>query len=130
MAGWVWLPRFVDKIRLHITDKLHTDYQPNFCVKGFDLAWLKKAGLEGDDFVELVKNTTTDGEVCDWVVKNVQSSDSDRAEFQNTMENYGRDKSDTDLQALLQKRKGEAGMGNRDDIQCFVDFIDADEGRI
>jgi len=27
-------------------------------------------------------------------------------------------------------RKKEAGMGDRDDIQCFVDFIDADEGRI
>src|SRR5690242_549342 len=31
MDGWMHLPRFVDKIRLHLADKLHPDYQPNFC---------------------------------------------------------------------------------------------------
>ena len=45
MSGWVYLPRFVDKIRLHLAGKLHPDYQPNFCTRGFDAAWLKAAGL-------------------------------------------------------------------------------------
>jgi len=130
MAGWVWLPRFVDKIRLHVADKLHSDYQPNFCVKGFDLAWLKTAGLQGGDFVELVKNSTTDGEVCDWVVKNIKVNDAVKAEFIEKVENYGRDESNTELRDLLQKRKEDAGFGGREDIQCFVDFIDADEGRL
>ena len=26
MAGWVHLPRYIDKIRLHMTGKLHPDY--------------------------------------------------------------------------------------------------------
>src|SRR4051794_11770283 len=30
MAGWVYLPRFVDKIRLHLAGKLDPDYQENF----------------------------------------------------------------------------------------------------
>ena len=130
MAGWAWLPRFVDKVRLNLAGKLHEDYQPNFCVKGFDLAWLETAGLEAEDFVEIVGNTLTDGEVCDWVARNVTADAVAKAGFREKMENYGRDESNTELRALLQKRKEDAGFGDRDDIQCFVDFIDADEGRL
>ena len=35
MCGWPHLPRYIDKIRLHLAGKLHADYQPNFG-KGFD----------------------------------------------------------------------------------------------
>ena len=34
MCGWPYLPRYIDKIRLHLAGKLHADYQPNFG-KGF-----------------------------------------------------------------------------------------------
>ena len=30
MAGWIYLPCYIDKIRLHLAGKLHPDYQPNF----------------------------------------------------------------------------------------------------
>lgn len=43
MAGWIHLPRYIDKIRLHLAGKLHLDYQPNFG-KGFDGMWLNAAG--------------------------------------------------------------------------------------
>src|SRR5579863_2818982 len=66
MCGWVYLPRFVDKIRLHLAGKLHADYQENF-TKAFDGSWLKAAGLSAETFLEVVKNSTTDGEVADWV---------------------------------------------------------------
>ena len=129
IAGWVWLPRFVDKIRLHSAGRLHEDYQPNFCVKGFDVAWLEAAGMEAGPFVAMVKNTITDGEVCDWVARNVGADDSAKAAFREKLENFGRDQDNAELQALLQQRKDDAGLGGRDDIQCFIDFIDADEGR-
>ena len=29
MDGWHYLPRYVDKIRLHLAGKLHADYQEN-----------------------------------------------------------------------------------------------------
>ena len=45
MAGWAYLPRFVDKVRLHLAGKLHADYQENFAYKGFDAKWLAAAGL-------------------------------------------------------------------------------------
>ena len=73
MDGWSYLPRYVDKIRLHLAGKLHADYQENLG-KGFDGFWLKAAGVTHEQFVEVVKNSITDGEVCDWVHKNVKKS--------------------------------------------------------
>ena len=29
MDGWSYLPRYIDKIRLHLAGKLHADYQEN-----------------------------------------------------------------------------------------------------
>ena len=127
MAGWVYLPRFVDKIRLHLAGKLHPDYQKNF-TQGFDGVWLKAAGLTADQFIAVVKNTLTDGEVCDWVAKHVRKTDAEKAAFREMVLNRGQDTDD--LKARLQQRKAESGLANREDITTFVDLIDADEKRI
>ena len=73
MDGWMYLPRYIDKIRLHLAGKLHADYQENFG-KGFDGMWLKAAGVTHEQMIDVVKNSITDGEVCDWVRKNVKKS--------------------------------------------------------
>jgi hypothetical protein len=127
MSGWVCLPRFVDKIRLHKAGILHADYQENF-TKGFDGAWLKAAGLSAETFLPIVKNSVTDGEVADWVAKNVQKSDAEKRAFNDFVLNRGRE--EDAVKARLKMRKEEAGLAHRDDIQTFVDFIDADEKRI
>src|ERR1044072_1002116 len=62
MDGWHYLPRYIDKIRLHLAGKLHADYHENLG-KGFDGAWLKAAGVAHERFVEVVKNSVTDGQV-------------------------------------------------------------------
>src|SRR3989442_15347552 len=77
MCGWMHLPRYIDKIRLHLAGKLHKDYQDNLG-KGFDERWLRAAGLTHGQFVEVVKSTLTDGEVCDWVLKNVKRSEAEK----------------------------------------------------
>ena len=128
MAGWSYLPRLVDKIRLHFAGKLHPDYQENF-TKGFDGAWLQAAGLTADQFTAVVKNTITDGEVADWVAKHVPKSDAEKAAHREHVLSYGKG-GDEALRARLQMRKTQGGFGHRDDIQCFVDCIDADEKRI
>jgi hypothetical protein len=127
MSGWVYLPRFVDKIRLHLAGKLHADYQENF-TKGFDGAWLKASGVSAETFLGVVKNSVTDGEVADWVAKNVRKTEAEKTAFRDFIFNRGRD--DDAGKARLIMRKEEAGMAGRDDIQTFVDFIDADEKRI
>jgi hypothetical protein len=127
MDGWVYLPRFVDKIRLHLAGKLHPEYQENF-TKGFDGAWLKASGVSADQIIEVVKNSITDGQVCDWVRKNVKKSDAEKLAFRVHIFNRGTE--DDELRARLKMRKEQAGLAHRDDIKVFVDFIDADEKRL
>ena len=127
MSGWMHLPRFVDKVRLHLAGKLHPDYQANFC-KGFDGLWLEHAGLPAEQFIEVVRGAITDGEVCDWVQRNVTKPDSVKAAHRERMLAYPK-KDDAEMQARLKMRKEQAGIAHRDEIQTFVDMIDADEQR-
>jgi hypothetical protein len=125
MNGWVYLPRFIDKIRLHLAGKLAKDYQENF-TKGFDGAWLKASGVSAEQMIEVVKNSVTDGQVADWVRQNVKKSEAEKAAFNNFVLNRGRG---DDAAERLKFRLKEAGLEGRG-IENFVDFIDADEKRI
>lgn len=128
MNGWHYLPRYVDKIRLHLAGKLHSDYQNNLGV-AFDGLWLKTAGVTHDQFVEVVKNSVTDGEVCDWVRLNVKKTQAEKEAHWQEM--ISRPRVDDEAgQAKLKMRKEQCGAGSREDIKTFVDVIDADEKRI
>ena len=128
MCGWMHLPGYIDKIRLHSAGKLPSEYQSNFG-KGFDSLWLEFSGVDEKQFLEVVRNSITDGQVCDWVLKNVKKPESVKAEHRERMLNYPR-KDDAAGQDRLKMRKEQSGLAHRDDIQCFVDYIDADEKRI
>jgi hypothetical protein len=127
MAGWTYLPRFVDKIRLHLAGKLHPDYQENF-TKGFDAAWLSAAAISAEAFIDVVRNSIIDGQVADWVLKNAAKPDAEKNAHREHVLNHGRH--GAELQARLKMRKEQAGFAHRDDIQTFVEFIDADEKRM
>jgi hypothetical protein len=127
MCGWMHLPRFIDKVRLRLAGKLAPDYQANFC-KGFDAQWLEAAGLASEQFIEVVRHSVTDGEVCDWVLRHVKKDEAAKAAHRERMLNYPKP-GDLEMQARLKMRKEQAGIAHRDDIQSFVDFIDVDEKR-
>lgn len=127
MCGWVYLPRFIDKIRLHLAGKLHSDYQENF-TKGFDEAWMKAAGVTSEQIISVVKNSITDGQVCDWVNANVKKGDTDKAAFREFLLNRGTQGGE--VTARLEMRKKQSGFEHRAEIKTFVDYIDADEKRI
>ena len=128
MDGWMHLPRYIDKIRLRLAGKLHADYQENLG-KGFDGLWLKAAGVTHEQMVEVVKQSLTDGEVCDWVRRNVKRSPAEKAAHRDEM--LGRPPAnDAAAIARLKMRKEQSGLAHRDDIRTFVDYIDADEKRI
>lgn len=129
MAGWAYLPRLVDKIRLHLVGRLHADYQANFLHKGFDRLWFDRAGIAPEELVEVVRQSLTDGEVCDWVGRNVRKTEAEKASHREYLFNHGR-VGDAELKARLQMRKEQSGLGHRDDLQTFVDYIDADEKRV
>jgi hypothetical protein len=128
MCGWMHLPRFIDKIRLHLAGKLHPDYQGNL-TKGFDGLWLETAGVDAQQFIEVVRQSTTDGEVCDWVRIHVNQPESVKAAHRERMLTYPKP-DDAEMQARLKTRKEQSGLGHRDDLKTFVDYIDADEKRL
>jgi hypothetical protein len=128
MDGWSYLPRYIDKIRLHLAGKLHADYQENFG-KGFDGMWLKAAGVTHEQMIEVAKKFITDGEVCDWVRVNVKKSQAEKAAHARDI--FSRPLPDNaEAVARLKLRKEQSGIAHRDDIKTFVDYIDADEKRI
>jgi hypothetical protein len=128
MDGWSYLPRYVDKIRLHLAGRLHSDYQENLG-KGFDGFWLKAAGLTHEQFVSVVKNSLIDGEVYDWVRKNVKRTAAEKAaHWQDVLSRPLAN--DEAACARFKLRKEQAGIAHRDEIKTFVDYIDADEKRI
>ncbi len=128
MDGWHYLPRYVDKIRLSLAGRLHADYTDNLG-KGFDGFWLKAAGLTHEQFVEVVKNSLTDGEVCDWVHKNVNRTPAEKAaHWQDVLSRPLAN--DEAACARFKLRKEQSGIAHRNEIKNFVDYIDADEKRI
>ena len=87
MAGWTYLPRYLDKIRLHLAGKLHADYQENLG-KGFDAMWLKHAGVTHEQMLALVKASLTDGQVCDWVFHNVKKTAAEKAAHRDDLTTF------------------------------------------
>jgi hypothetical protein len=128
MDGWHYLPRYIDKIRLHLAGKLHSDYTENFGL-GFDEMWLKAAGVTHEQMIATVKSSLTDGQVYDWVRQNVKRSTAEKeAHWQDIL---SRPKANNpEAIARLKMRKEQAGIAQREDIKTFVDFLDADEKRI
>lgn len=128
MAGWHYLPRYVDKIRLSLAGKLHSDYTENLG-KGFDGMWLKAAGLKHEDFVAVVRNTVTDGQVCDWVCQNVKKTDAEKAaHWQDILSRPLAN--DPAACGRFKMRMEQSNLQHRTDITTFVDYIDADEKRL
>jgi hypothetical protein len=128
MDGWMYLPRYIDKIRLHLAGKLHSDYQENFG-KGFDGMWLNAAGATHEQMMAVVKASVSDGEVCDWVRQNVKKSPAEKATHRDAMLSRP-PAGDAAAQERLQMRKQQSGLAHRADLKTFVDYIDADEKRI
>ena len=127
MTGWIYLPRYIDKIRLHLAGRLHPDYQPNFG-KGFDGLWLNAAGVTHEQMIGVVQNSMTDGEVCDWVRQHVKESPATKDAHREAVLNRPAP-DDTAGQERIHQRKAESGLAGRDDVKTFVDLIDADEKR-
>ena len=128
MAGWMYLPRYIDKIRLHLAGKLHADYQENLG-KGFDGLWLKYAGVTHEQMLDVVKKSITDGQVCDWVRLNVKKTAADKAAYAKDMLSRPLPGDEAAL-ARLKMRKEQCDGLHRDDVKTFVDAIDLDEKRI
>ena len=122
----VYFPRLLDKIRLHAAGTLPADYIHNLG-EGFDKACVAHLGIDYAALVERVKDGGSDEEIFKWAQeKGRPLTEQDHVVWNEFMRKRGWN--DVATERLIQ-RKAESGFTQRDDIQTFFDFIDADEGR-
>jgi gluconokinase len=126
VGGMVYFGRMLDKIRLHARGELPADYQPNLG-RGFDAKLCKFLHLDYGDVAKRVNEGATDGEMLDWALTAGRRPTDDEVTMWNEfMRKFGwRD----EAAEILTRRKREAGMENRAEIETIFQFIDADEGR-
>ncbi len=126
--GIVYLPRMLEKIRMHAQGKLPEDYIPYLGV-GFDGRCVEFLGVNYESIREIVIAGASDHEVFSWCQKNGQArTDTEKLIWNEIMVKRGwRDTGAASNDFLAYKQK--YGFGDRGDIQTYFDFFDADEGR-
>ena len=124
-TGLLHLPRFIAKIKKHLSGNLPVSYQRNF-TKGFDGFLCLHLGVEPDQVIECVKSSGSQEELEDklkrifpaelrthiWNRKVVQMGTTDMAKEK------------------LAEVKSNLGAENREDLISFADVIDFDEKKI
>ena len=117
----------LDKIRLHAKGQLPSDYHANLG-KGFDEKCVRFLRVNYDELAERVKKGGPDEEILQWCFSvGCRPSDDDLYVWNEFMRKRGWD---DEVSETLKRRKAEAGMTDRADIQTAFQFIDADEGRL
>jgi len=117
----------LDKIRLHAKGELPSDYQANLG-KGFDEKCVTFLRVNYDQLVQRVKMGGTDDEILQWCFSvGHRPSESDLYVWNEFMRKRGWN---DEVSEMVERRKAEAGMADRSDIQTSFQFIDADEGRL
>ena len=124
VGGIPYFVRMCDKIRLHASGDLHADYQSNLG-GGFDKWTCEYLRVDYIDLVEKVLSGLDDAAVLGWAVSlGGERTAAERDWWLSYMRNRcHRD----DLSELLEKRKSDGGLGDREDIVSMFDMIDAEE---
>ena len=126
LGGLVYFGRMLDKIRVHARGELPEDYQPNLG-RGFDAKCCAFLHINYDEVVKRVKDGASDNEIVEWAfASGRRPSDKEITMWNDFMRKFGwRD----EAAEILERRKREAGMQDRAEIETMFQFIDADEGR-
>ena len=126
VGGLVHFGRMLDKIRAHAKDELHPDYQANLG-KGFDERCVRFLRVDYNQLVDHVKQGGTDEEILHWCFSVGRHPSEDEIYVWNEfMRKRGWN---DEVSETLKRRKKEAGMAGRSEIETMFAFIDADEGR-
>ena len=126
VGGIVYFGRMLDKIRAHAKGELPAEYQANLG-RGFDASCVKFLRINYDQLVERVKQGGTDEEILQWCFAMSRTpTENDVFVWNEFMRKRGWN---DELSDILKRRKKEADMAERSEIQTMFSFIDADEGR-
>ena len=126
VGGLVYFGRMLDKIRQHAKGQLPPDYQTNLG-RGFDASCTSFLRVDYNQLVERAKQGGADEEILQWCFsKGRQPLEDEIYVWNEFMRKRGWD---DEVSETLKRRKKEAGMAGRSEIQTMFGYIDADEGR-
>jgi Domain of unknown function (DUF5069) len=126
IGGLVYFGRMLDKIRAHAKSELPSDYQANLG-KGFDERCASFLYVDYNQLVERVKQGGNDKEILHWCFSaGRKPAENEIYAWNEFMRKRGWN---DELSDTLKRRKKEAGMAGRSEIETMFTFIDADEGR-
>jgi Domain of unknown function (DUF5069) len=127
VGGLFYFGRMLDKIRLHSKGELPSDYHANLG-KGFDEKCVRFLRVNYDQLVRRAKKGGTDEEILQWGFSVGRKPSEDDIYVRNEfMRKRGWN---DEVSEILRRRKAEAGMADRSDIQTSFQFIDAEEGHL
>lgn len=125
LAGYVHLPRLIDKAKLH-RQGLLKGY--NYKTVGFDKHLLAFLKLNPDDFEEAANRLETDTAIARWIEENaVTHTTAEIEEWNQAM--IARQPDNAEKKARFLHFLKEAGGESRPDIRTYFDLIEFDEGR-
>ncbi len=130
LGGYVFLPRLIDKVRLHARGELSPEYIGNLFGKGntLDQRLVQFAGLDGEKLREAILASETDQEVLAWVEKNaICHTEEEKESWIRQIDVYR-----PSSEALELRKKNYPELAAKVDIGALnvFDMIDMDEGRI
>jgi gluconokinase len=126
VGGLVHFGRMLDKIRVHARGELPAEYQPNLG-KGFDAKCCAFLHIDYGGLAEKVKQGANDEELLQWsFTAGRHPNEAEITMWNEFMRKFGWRDHATEI---LVRRKREADMAGRADIETMFQFIDADEGR-
>lgn len=121
-----YFPRMLAKIRLHAQGRLWEELHNNLG-KGADGWCCGFLHVNYDDLKARVIQGGSDEEILAWCAEHGRPlNDCDRLVWNAFASKLGWS---DHVSAILRKRKTEAGLAGRDDIQTMPHYIDVDEGR-
>ena len=127
VGGIVYFGRMLDKIRLKHAEQLHPDLHQNLGA-GFDKRCIDFLQASYEDLSRKVIEGLDDQTALEWCFSTGQQPNAEQIYVWNEfMRKRGWKDEGTEM---LERRKRESGLANRDDIQTMFDYIDVDEGRL
>ena len=127
--GVIFFARMLDKIRLKDQGLLPGDYNVVGCGVWdcFDARFCRFFGVDESELTERTRAGGTNEEILEWCFEKYGRPNEEKIEFWNSFisKRGWRDESSEELEEV----KRAQGLGDRADVQTWVDFHDVDEGR-
>ena len=127
--GVIFFARMLDKIRLKERGLLPGDYNVVGCGVWdcFDARFCRFFGVDESELTRRTLQGGTNEEILDWCFATYGRPNEEKIQYWNSFisKRGWRDESSEELEEV----KRAHGLGNRGDVQTWVDFHDVDEGR-